>query len=104
MGAALEVELEGGLGNVEASVDEGSGFSHGVGSVRTHSCTYEHGGEPPAPSTVRVTDTRRERLQLPYERVVTVPESNERTRAAVLPLQGEDGSIFPSGLRQTRKM
>src|SRR2546427_9060729 len=46
-----------------------------------HSCTYEHAASAAAPSTVRVTDTRRERLQLPDEHVKTVPEGDERAHA-----------------------
>ena len=84
VGAALEVELEAGFGNVQAGVDDGRWRVQGVHSVGTHSCTYERGLVGPAPSTVRVTDMRRERLELPCERVVTVPEGNERARAAVL--------------------
>src|SRR2546427_391788 len=74
----LEVELELGLGNVQAGMDDGVCFSHGVCGVRAHSCTYERAVVAAARSTVRVTDTRRERLRLPNERVLTVPEDNER--------------------------
>lgn len=93
VGAALEVEVEAGLCNVQTGVDEERRGVQGVHSVGTHSSRYERGREKPAPSTVRVTHMRRERLELPYKRVVMVPEANVRARAAVL-----------FGLRQTSKM
>lgn len=88
MGTALEVELAAGFGKVQADVDDGRWRVQGVHSVGTQACTSERSLVGLAPSTVRVTDRRRERLELPCERVVTVPEGNERARAAVLPLQG----------------
>src|SRR5438445_2549791 len=101
----LEVELELGLGNVQAGMDDGVCFSHGVCRVRAHSCTYERAVVAAAPSTVRVTDTRRERLRLPNERVLTVPEGNERARAGATP---PAGGVAPpsscSAFSRTRKM
>jgi hypothetical protein len=101
----LEVELEGGLGDVQAGVDGREFFSHNLRSVRAHSCTCEHAGFAAAQSTVRVTDIRHEWLRLPDERARAVPEGNERTRAAAVPPAG--GTAAPSSClagSQTRKM
>jgi hypothetical protein len=102
--AVLEVELEGGLGDVQAGIDGREVFSHIFNSVRTHSCTCEHAVKA-AQSTVRVTDMRHEWLWLPDEHARAVPEGNERTRAAALPPAG--GRAAPSSClacSQTRKM
>jgi hypothetical protein len=80
----LAVELKRGLGDIQTSIDGSGIFRQGIHSVRTHSCTYEHGGFAPAQSTVRVTDNRHKRLQLPHEHVQTVPGSDERARATAL--------------------
>jgi len=103
--AVLEVELEGGLGNVQAGIDGGSWFRHNRASCSAHSCTYEHVGIAAAQSTVRVTDNRHERLRLPHEHVQTVPEGNEHARAAALRPAGRRAAPS-SGLacRQTRRM
>ncbi len=98
----LEVELEGGLGDVQAGIDGREVFSHIVNSVRTHSCTCEHAVKA-AQSTVRVTDMRHEWLRLPNEHARAVPEGNERTRAAARPLQGAGGPIFLFGLRPNKE-
>ncbi len=101
----LEVELEGGLGDVQAGIDGREVFSHIVNSVRAHTCTCEHVALTAALSTVRVTDMRHERLRLPHERVQTVPEGNERTpRRRPPPLQGRGrppSSLF--GLRPNKE-
>jgi hypothetical protein len=101
----VEVELEGGLGNIQAGVDGGSFFRHSRKSCSAHSCTYEHVATAAAQSTVRVTDNRHERLRLPREHVQTVPEGNERARAAALRPAGRRAA--PSSrlaCRQTRRM
>ena len=102
--AVVEVELEGVLGDIEAGMDDGSFFRQCFHSVRTQTCIYERGVKTPAPSTVRVTDTRRERLRLSHEHAQAVPGSNERVRAGGLPLQGRGHPIFQFGGRQTSKM
>jgi hypothetical protein len=81
--AALEVELESGFGDVQASMDGRDVFVHSGDSVRAHSCTYEHVVMAAAPSTVRVTNIRYERFQLPREHVQTVPGCNELARPVV---------------------
>ena len=88
-----QVELEGDLGNVQANIDGRFVFRHNVRGVRAHSCTYERAFGA-ALSTVRVTDTRHERLRLPDEHVKTVPEGNERARADANPPAG--GLASPS--------
>ena len=86
--AVVEVELEGVLGDIEAGMDDGSFFRQCFHSVRTQTCIYERGVKTPAPSTVRVTDMRRERLRLSHEHAQAVPGSNERVRAGGLPPAG----------------
>jgi hypothetical protein len=101
--AALEVELEGGLGDVQAGVDGGSVFGHNRKSCSAHSCTYERVAHATAQSTVRVTDNRHERLWLPRERVQTVQEGNEHARAAALRPAGRRAAPSCLAYSQTRK-
>ena len=103
--SVLAMELEGGFGDIQANIDGGSFFRHDVHSVRSHSCTCERVVFAAAQSTVRVTDTRHERLQLLDEHVRTVPEGNERAHAAALRPAGRRAA--PSSClacSQTRKM
>ena len=100
----LEVELEGGLGNIQAGIDGGGIFGHSRKGCSAHSCTYERVVFAAAQSTVRVTDNRHERLWLPDERVQTVQEGNEHVRAAVLRPAGRRTAPSCSAVSQTRKM
>ena len=103
--AVLEVELEGGLGDVQADIDCGVGFRHKVRSVRAQSCTYEHVVFAAAQSTVRVTDIRHERLRLPHEHVETVLGGNEHARAAgIPPAGGMPASSSCPAFNRARKM
>jgi len=91
MVGVLEVELERGLGNVQADIDGRFGFVHGVQyvvyGVRSLTCSFERVAPvgAAAPSTVRVRTQRHERLQLRNERVETVRVDNERARAVARP-------------------
>jgi hypothetical protein len=101
----LEVELKGGLGNIQAGIDGGGVFGHSRKSCSAHSCTYERAVFAAAQSTVRVTDNRHERLRLPREHVQTVQEGNEHARAAARRPAGRRAA--PSSClacSQTRKM
>ena len=55
--AALEVELQRGLGDVQAGIDGLRFFRQDLHGVGTLTCTSEHVHAGTAPSTVRVTDT-----------------------------------------------
>ena len=103
--AALEVELQGGFGDIQAGIDDLSFFRQCIHSVGAQTCTYERGAFTPAPSTVRVTDTvRRQRLQLSRKLANAVSGLNERVSAAAFPPAG--GKAAPSsrlaGAKQER--
>ena len=81
--AVLEVELQGGLGDIQPGVDDLSFFGQCIHGVGAQTCTYERGARTPAPSTVRVTDTvKRQRLRLSRKLAVAVSGLNEHVSAA----------------------
>ena len=105
----LEVELEGGFGDVQACIDSRVFFIQGVQcvqGVRSPTCSYEHAapGGVTAPSTVRVRTRRPGRLWL-LDKRENVLEGCEHTRAAAFPpAGGKAASASRLAFSQTRKM